>query len=82
MIDESRFRAECGYLLCKWRQHRKMTREQLAEAIGSSPKGVERFETGSVEMPLSLLARCSIALAIEPRDLLPMRATLIGMVRS
>jgi DNA-binding XRE family transcriptional regulator len=57
-----------------WREHRRLTREQLAERAGLDTPTITRLEEGRAEIPSELLARLATALALEPEDLSPTAA--------
>ena len=54
----------------EWREYRKLTQEQLAEAIGKSPATISHLENGNVNYTQDNLEAIAEVLLCEPEDLL------------
>jgi DNA-binding XRE family transcriptional regulator len=59
-----------GRNLAVLREHRKLTREKLAEKVGTSTRYIQRLEAGEYFPGLPTLAQIKIALACSCEDLL------------
>lgn len=57
--------------VCEWRTLRRLTQEQLAEKIGSSPGQIARIEGGTRDIDTEWMQRLAQALECHPLDLLP-----------
>ena len=58
------------------RQACELTQDELADRIGRSRTSVTNLERGRQKIPLHQLLRISLALNIEPHDLVPTRQEL------
>jgi transcriptional regulator with XRE-family HTH domain len=55
--------------IAEWREHRKLTQEQLAQRLGTSDVTISRWETRRRQPDLNAQAALAEALDIEPFDL-------------
>jgi transcriptional regulator with XRE-family HTH domain len=55
--------------IAEWREHRKLTQEQLAQRLGTSDVTISRWETRRRQPDLNAQAAIAEALDIEPFDL-------------
>ena len=53
------FHYEMGFRLKQVRQTKKISQEQLAEAIGIAKQTIQKYEAGEVKMPVELIYLCS-----------------------
>ena len=53
------FHYEMGFRLKQVRQTKKVSQEQLAEAIGIANQTIQKYEAGEVKMPVELIYLCS-----------------------
>lgn len=69
-IEARRIDRAIGIELRRWRSHRKLTQDDLAEAAEISKRTVIRLERGERPMSVAQLYRICRALEIKPSDLL------------
>lgn len=62
---------QIGMKLHRFRVHRKLKQEELAQAVGVTVNAVRRWEAGRVAMTVAHLLRAADALEIRPEKLLP-----------
>lgn len=60
-----------GEKLAYWRMKRRMSQEQLAEALGLSASTIFRYETAVRQMSLTTMYKAAKVLQISPNDLSP-----------
>jgi transcriptional regulator with XRE-family HTH domain len=58
------------WFLKEWREYRDLTQEQLAEKMGTTKGTISKLETGAQPLRDKWVALSSLALGIQPRDLL------------
>lgn len=58
------------HFIREWREHRKLTQDQLAERLETSKTSISRIETGKQPYTQDTLDRLAWALRCSPADLL------------
>lgn len=69
--NKSRPRAK--HFVREWRQHRKLTQQQLADAIGTTPATISRIEKGGMPYIQDTLEPIAVALRTTPAALISRR---------
>lgn len=59
-----------GYHIQKHRKSMKMTQKQLGESIGKTASSIQKYESGTTEVPLSVLEKIASVLEVHILDLL------------
>lgn len=59
-----------NHFIREWRKHRKMTQEQLAEAIGQTSGAISQLENGLINYTQPTLEAIASALSTSPSNLL------------
>lgn len=54
-----------------WREYRRLSREDLAEAVGVGSDLIEAIESGKEDVSLRIMSRIAQALNVELDDLVP-----------
>jgi transcriptional regulator with XRE-family HTH domain len=68
-----RIEHEAGNFIGAWREHLGLTQEELAERAGTSTASISRLESGKVGYTKTMLENISLAMGVEPWQLLGQR---------
>lgn len=69
-FDQKMYLKVLGEKISKIRTEQKLTKVQLAFEIGTSESSIRRIENGSVNISIGMLIRISIALNVNPSELI------------
>jgi transcriptional regulator with XRE-family HTH domain len=70
MNDSKQTKSRIGKQIKKYRQAKELTQAQLAEAIGKTVSSIQKYESGVIDTPISVLEQIADILSINWIELL------------
>lgn len=71
---------EIGLLIKKYRKEKKLTQQQLAEALNKTEGTIRKYEKGTIKVPIELLSEISKIVEVNLLHLIGSPVTVYGSV--